>query len=282
MSLAIGPLDGVEEAAPALSSAFRDDGHPPSQWRRHLLADLEARRIDPDASKVARLDGVVVGVAIARWVDDAGERIGHLGSTGVRPAFARRGIGRALVQAALGALDTLGCSRITLEVAAENSAARALYESVGFETRRELLVWSLTGRSGAPAGRRAAPVEVLLARPETRPAFQRRSAYLRTFGDLDGWICPSAGPPRAGLLRRGEALFDLWTHDPELSRHDVPPGRLTLLHEPAEETNPVHLALTRLGAEVTGRFLELERRARGVSERPSEYRGAAITGSVPK
>lgn len=48
----------------------------------------------------------------------------------VREPFRRRGIGTALIEAALG--ECGGCSSLTLEVRVSNSAAIALYERFGF------------------------------------------------------------------------------------------------------------------------------------------------------
>jgi ribosomal-protein-alanine N-acetyltransferase len=58
----------------------------------------------------------------------------------VAPTHRRRGLGRALLEAAMGVCGTLGAETMFLEVAADNAAAIALYEAAGF----------------APAGRRKA------------------------------------------------------------------------------------------------------------------------------
>lgn len=52
----------------------------------------------------------------------------------VAPEQRRRGIARALLAHALAALAGRGVRRVHLEVRAANVAARALYESLGFET----------------------------------------------------------------------------------------------------------------------------------------------------
>lgn len=70
-----------------------------------------------------------------------GEVAGYLGchhildeafiaNVAVFPAYRRRGIGRALVEAAKA--QAAGMSRLTLEVRASNEAAIALYRSLGF------------------------------------------------------------------------------------------------------------------------------------------------------
>lgn len=50
----------------------------------------------------------------------------------VAPAFRRKGIARALIQALLRELARQGSRCLTLEVRASNAPARALYESLGF------------------------------------------------------------------------------------------------------------------------------------------------------
>jgi RimJ/RimL family protein N-acetyltransferase len=51
---------------------------------------------------------------------------------GVRPDSRGRGIGKALLTAAIAAASSLELSRIELEVYAGNNAARTLYQSFGF------------------------------------------------------------------------------------------------------------------------------------------------------
>ena len=65
---------------------------------------------------------------------------GWIGGIGVVPAARRHGIGRALMEAVLAEAPP----HVTLEVLEQNEPARALYEQLGFVTRRMLEVWSLT------------------------------------------------------------------------------------------------------------------------------------------
>lgn len=58
----------------------------------------------------------------------------HVNNIGVRDEARRRGLGGALLQAALGAGRKLGAESALLEVRAGNLAAQALYRSQGFET----------------------------------------------------------------------------------------------------------------------------------------------------
>lgn len=69
------------------------------------------------------------GYAVLRCA--AGE--GEILSLGVVAAERQRGLGRALVEACFEAAAAAGALELFLEVAAANRAARALYQSAGFE-----------------------------------------------------------------------------------------------------------------------------------------------------
>jgi ribosomal protein S18 acetylase RimI-like enzyme len=57
----------------------------------------------------------------------------HIAQLAVDPAYRRRGLARALVEEASRRAGAAGCWRITLLVADDNTAARDLYKSLGFE-----------------------------------------------------------------------------------------------------------------------------------------------------
>lgn len=69
-----------------------------------------------------------LGFLLAREVLEEAELL----SLGVLPARRRGGCGAALLQAALGEAQRRGAQRLTLEVAADNAAAQALYRAAGF------------------------------------------------------------------------------------------------------------------------------------------------------
>lgn len=73
-------------------------------------------------------DGLPAGFLIGRTAADESEIINLVVATGVR----RRGVGRALVAAALESARRAGSSAIFLEVAEDNVGGRALYESMSF------------------------------------------------------------------------------------------------------------------------------------------------------
>jgi ribosomal-protein-alanine N-acetyltransferase len=91
-------------------------------WSRDFLADLLA------------------GAGVRAWIDDdcafvilrvvAGEA--EILSLGCRPEKRRQGLARALLQHAIGVARQAGATRLFLEVAADNNAARALYVALDF------------------------------------------------------------------------------------------------------------------------------------------------------
>lgn len=97
--------------------------------------------------------GRLVGVLLLRSVLDEAEIL----TVCVAPEARRRGLGRALVSAAVATAARKGANRIYLEVAVDNPAALSLYGSIGFREagRRK-------GYYRRPAGRVDA---LVLARP---------------------------------------------------------------------------------------------------------------------
>lgn len=97
----------------------------------------------PEGVLVAEVDGVVAGYLTARHPTrfDSSRHVLHIQGLAVHPEFQRRGIARALLDALA---ENGGARRLTLRVFAPNAAARALYESAGFEVegvlREEFLV----------------------------------------------------------------------------------------------------------------------------------------------
>jgi ribosomal-protein-alanine N-acetyltransferase len=73
-------------------------------------------------------DGALAGFILCRLIAGEAEVL----TLAVRPAARRRGIGRALLEAAL-VLATPIAESMFLEVAADNPGAVALYEGAGFE-----------------------------------------------------------------------------------------------------------------------------------------------------
>ncbi len=133
------------------------EGLLPSTVRR-LATDLGAT---DQVHLVARLaDGEVVGYTGGLLqVDD-----GHVLDLAVARAYRRRGVGARLLGALVDALVGRGAGAVTLEVAAGNVGAQALYRRLGFvvEGRRPgythdgqdaLLLWLRDAAAGRAEGR---------------------------------------------------------------------------------------------------------------------------------
>ena len=105
--------------------AFPDD--PP--YNRAEVAIPAKLAVQPELLLVA-LDGVeVVGTAMAGY---DGHR-GWLYSVAVRQSHRRSGAGTILIREAERRLAQLGCTKINLQVRAENAAVAAFYCGLGYE-----------------------------------------------------------------------------------------------------------------------------------------------------
>ncbi len=95
-------------------------------WSESALADS----LDDPCAKlmVALYGGAVCGYICLMLTDDNG----YIPRVCVRPAYRRRGIATALMDTAETAAKVFGCTSVTLEVRESNSAAIALYESLGY------------------------------------------------------------------------------------------------------------------------------------------------------
>jgi GNAT superfamily N-acetyltransferase len=93
-----------------------------AQWRRRL-------RVHAQFAAVA--NGRPVGLIGAQRENTASV---YLYSLWLEPDARRRGLGRALVSAAVDWARTEGANTVTLRVHATNDAARQVYEDLGFRT----------------------------------------------------------------------------------------------------------------------------------------------------
>jgi [ribosomal protein S18]-alanine N-acetyltransferase len=107
------------------------------------LADVHASAFDDawDRAAIAAVLALPTTVALAAWRGDRAVGVAFLQaaggeaevlSIGVRPSECRLGLGRRLLAAALSRLIAVGVTRVSLEVAVDNVAARRLYAGLGF------------------------------------------------------------------------------------------------------------------------------------------------------
>ena len=92
-------------------------------------------RRNPDTCFVAEEGGAVIGVIMA---GNDGRR-GFIYHTAVSPDSRRRGVGKALVDAALDALRQCGITKVALVVFARNEAGNRFWEQRGFTAREDLV-----------------------------------------------------------------------------------------------------------------------------------------------
>ena len=84
-----------------------------------------------DCSFVASADGRAIGVILVSRVSPG---VGHVVQVSVEPTAQGRGVGAALLSAAVGALTEAGDNELSLSVSAENNRAADWYASVGLKT----------------------------------------------------------------------------------------------------------------------------------------------------
>jgi ribosomal protein S18 acetylase RimI-like enzyme len=131
------PSDGG--AILTLEELFPSDRMSMRSVRRFLTA--------PNAhSWVAELDGAVVGNLIL--LTRKGSRIGRIYSVVVAPPARGRHFGERLVSAAESQSAKQGLQAISLEVRADNVAARALYAKLGYQEIKTMKAYYEDGSDG--------------------------------------------------------------------------------------------------------------------------------------
>jgi len=86
------------------------------------------REVQRELFLVCEIDGELVASVMAGY---DGHR-GWINYLAVDPLFQRRGVGRALMEEVQHRLQSVGCSKINLQIRRENVEAIAFYERIGF------------------------------------------------------------------------------------------------------------------------------------------------------
>ena len=125
MSLVLHPARATDlsRVAALHAACFPDDA-----WNSSSLATVLAMP-GADGRICLGHDGAPCGMLLDQCLGPEGEIL----TLGVAPAWRRRGVARGLVQDLVVRALAVGAQRLLLEVAADNTAALALYTSLGFE-----------------------------------------------------------------------------------------------------------------------------------------------------
>lgn len=140
--------DEYVEAGEVTALAYREFVRPnDADWEEYLerIADIE-ERASRTTILVAVEDDRILGTATleldGRTDDQDGELApeeAHIRMLGIHPDARRRGIAKALMAVCLERARERGKSRISLHTTHRMQAAQAMYESLGFERRADLV-----------------------------------------------------------------------------------------------------------------------------------------------
>lgn len=122
----------------AYESSFRErPGFPGWDEARWRAAFAETSDFAPDLSMVV-MDGPEPAAFAILWIEgDAG----WITQMGVRPGWRGRGLGEAMLARAMRSFAEHGLKNAALEVATNNTSARALYERLGFQVTHSWQAW---------------------------------------------------------------------------------------------------------------------------------------------
>ena len=107
------------------TDAFGADAWSEVSWSQELAQVPDTRHVEVLTDDAGGLHAYIVLMVVADVAD--------LSRIAVAPAARRAGRARELLDAALAVARERGCTRVLLEVAADNTAALALYRAAGFE-----------------------------------------------------------------------------------------------------------------------------------------------------
>jgi ribosomal protein S18 acetylase RimI-like enzyme len=136
MELRSGGVEDVDAVMALWAVAAENAGRPAD--RREMVEALVAR--DPEALLLALDDeagGAVVGSLIAGW---DGWRF-HLYRLAVHPSWRRRGVGRALLDAAEARFVALGATRVDAMVLDANDLGASIWRAAGYERQDDWRRW---------------------------------------------------------------------------------------------------------------------------------------------
>jgi ribosomal protein S18 acetylase RimI-like enzyme len=123
-------LAALAESPDAFGSTFaHESARTDDEWATRLSQGASSAHQLPLLGEV---DSEPAGLAWVRLNDEAGENAAHVYQMWVAPNHRRRGVGRALLDAAVDWARSVGASALVLHVTSGNSEAARLYEAAGF------------------------------------------------------------------------------------------------------------------------------------------------------
>ncbi len=127
-------LSDREEIEKLVAAYHASEDLIPMRERISYVVDQLLRGLFPGLLLVARDEDIIVGVALAVYLPSAElGRVMNLHDFFVRPAYRRKGVGRALVKHLLEECRLTHVDEINLEVTSSNKTAVAFWRAVGFE-----------------------------------------------------------------------------------------------------------------------------------------------------
>jgi GNAT superfamily N-acetyltransferase len=141
----------LEEYAAAFTASFSGYFFPMVIDVALLARKVRVEQHDLEHSLIAYRGGEIVGIAALAVRGD----VGWVGGFGIVPEERGRGRGRELMSALLGQARGCNLRRLTLEVLAQNTGARRLYESAGMRVVRDLFILTRNVDSGDDAAAHA-------------------------------------------------------------------------------------------------------------------------------
>lgn len=196
-------------------------------------------------SVAAVLDGKIVGTGLL----GIREKRGWIGGLGVTPPYRKQGIGRAMMLYLLREAQVRGLETVHLEVIEKNIPALSLYENLGFEPLRHLLLVERDPQpvhAPLPGGKviQRSPYELLdyyEAFHTSQNCWQRALPSLRSLSDqIDGWALVQNGHIQAYALGNID-FFNIrlvdFAVDPSAARVEMATGLLSALHRQQPSAN---------------------------------------------
>ena len=207
--------EGDRELLRELWTAFEDElGGPEFLWEPWDEAWTDIRRhVAEGLAFVAEAEGEPTGFALVDLSANGG-RAPELTDLYVIPGARRQGTARALIERVLDAVRSRGAAALTLEVMAGNTAARTLYDRLGFREHAQTLYAELDllerRLRARPPGRSSGSIHVQT--DDVSPVERAVRQFVPRLGRSEGSVI---APVKEGWITVSDELCD---REPRLLR----------------------------------------------------------------